>query len=283
MIGYMPIIYPDELVYSWLSRWKSHCGYCAVRGNRTISAEFAVKFTEEVKDALQNRYGDTNSFLWQHTMIPYYVRFTDVYTRNAALSRLKRNGKLDLASFMLLNHVTNRYIRYCPMCAIEDHEKYGESYFRRSHQLWDVSVCIEHSCKLLHTDINISRAMLKPPDILIQNEIMADESCNIFQKDYSRYVVTAFKDSDIDTTIDYARYFQHFSDRYTLWHSHLTDYERIATDLHTFYAGNINVPEARQIKTVINEDRFDTRIILLLQYMISRQTDIGFPRPLPYP
>ena len=268
MIGYMPNIYPDELVYSWLSRCNCHCGYCVVKGTRTICTEFAVKFPEEVKDALQNRYGDIDTFLWLHTMIPYYVQFTDVFTRYVALSRLRRNGKLDIASFMLLNHATIRYMRYCPMCAMEDREKYGECYFRRSHQLWDVSVCIEHSCKLLYTDINISRALLKPPDVLIQNENIIEAS-NKIQEDYSRYVVTAFKATGVDTTIDYIKNIQQFSNRFTLWHSNLTDYERIAVDLHTFYAGNLYVPDAQLIQTVVNGDRIDTRIILMLQYMIQ--------------
>ena len=41
------------------------------------------------------------------------------------------------------------YPRYCPECALSDFENYKETYWRLSHQIPDVNICLEHGC-LLH-------------------------------------------------------------------------------------------------------------------------------------
>lgn len=268
MIAYMPDIYPDELIYSWLSRWISHCSCSVITRSRSLSAEFAVKFNEDVKAVLRSQYSDIGTFLWRHTMIPYYIRYMDAYARRVALSHLEHNGKIDIADYMLLNHASIRRIRYCPKCATEDRVMYGESYYHRCHQLWDVSMCIKHGCKLVSTYINLGRARLNPPDTTIPNETAIDASCNKIQVSFSKYVVSAFRATDIDTDIDYIESLHRLSAKYTLWTSHLIDYERIAQDLHAFYAKcDVCIPDAQFVQYVVDATRIDTRIILLLLFM----------------
>ena len=271
MIAYMPDIYPDELIYSWLSRWVGHCRYCVIPLYRTVSSEFAVKFKDDIKSALHSQYGDLDTFLWQHTMLPYYVLFRDEQTRHTALNWLKRRGKVDIANFMLFSQASIRCLRYCPMCAAEDRLKYGESYYHRRHQLWDVSVCIEHGCELLSTCINLGNTILIPPDSIIPNEFSTGAPCSKRQVDYSKFVVTAFDATNIDVYFDYFNHRQRLSAKYALWHSSLVDYERIVQDLHTFYAKcGICIPEAQFVQKVVDAYRVDSRIILLLLYMMDK-------------
>lgn len=268
MLAYMPKIYPDELIFSWLSRWVGHCSCSVVTRYRAISTEFAVKFDEDIKAALYSQYGDIDAFLWKHTMLPYYVRFRDEHTRYTALSWMKRKGKLDISNYMLLNQAMIRHIKYCPMCAVEDRVVYGEAYYHRSHQLWDVSMCVKHSCKLLSTCIKVGSATLSPPDSTITNETAIDASYNKRQASYSKYVVAAFKATDIDTDIDYVESLHRLSAGCTLWNSRLVDYDRIVRNLHEIYAEcGISIPNAQLVQTVVDTTRIDTRVILLLLYM----------------
>ncbi|MPW18182.1 hypothetical protein GCT13_14985 [Paraburkholderia sp. CNPSo 3157] len=44
-----------------------------------------------------------------------------------------------------------RFIKQCPECVRDDMEKYGETYFRRLHQLPGVVCCVVHRCVLFET------------------------------------------------------------------------------------------------------------------------------------
>lgn len=268
MLAYMPDIYPDELIFSWLSRWIGHCSCSVITRSRTLSAEFATKFNKDVEAALCRQYSDIATFLWRHTMIPYYIRYMDAYARHVALSRLEHNGKIDIADYMLLNHATIRRIRYCSKCAIEDRLMFGECYYHRCHQLWDVSICVKHGCTLASTYITLASATLNPPDSTIPIVAAIDAPCNKRQVDYSNYVVTAFNDTDIDVCADYVECLHRLSARYTLWNSRLVDYDRIVRNLHEFYADcGICIPNAQFVQYVVDATRIDTRIILLLLFM----------------
>jgi hypothetical protein len=233
-----------------------------------MNTEFAIKFGEDIKAALCSQYGDIDAFLWKHTMLSYYVLFRDEHTRYTALSWMKRKGKLDISNYMLLNQAMIRRIRYCPICATEDRVVYGEAYYHRCHQLWDVSMCIKHGCKLVPTSINVGYAMLNPPDSMIPNETAIDASCNKRQASFSKYVVAAFRASKLDTDIDYVESLHRLSARCTLWNSRLVDYDRIVRNLHAYYAEcGICIPNAQLVQTVVDTTWIDTRVILLLLFL----------------
>lgn len=50
----------------------------------------------------------------------------------------------------------HHYIKYCPVCAAEAREAYGETYFTRSANIRNVDICAKHSCRLKNTNIEIS-------------------------------------------------------------------------------------------------------------------------------
>ncbi|MDE6055387.1 MAG: TniQ family protein [Lachnospiraceae bacterium] len=42
----------------------------------------------------------------------------------------------------------NQWLKYCPLCAGEDRERYGETYWHRRHQIRNMNVCTRHKCRL---------------------------------------------------------------------------------------------------------------------------------------
>ncbi len=49
-----------------------------------------------------------------------------------------------------------RYLRYCPLCAKEDRNVYGETYWHRAHQMMGVNFCPKHGCSLMNSSIMIN-------------------------------------------------------------------------------------------------------------------------------
>ena len=46
-------------------------------------------------------------------------------------------------------------MRYCPLCVNADREKYGETYWHRSHQIRNVNICPKHKCHLINSSVSI--------------------------------------------------------------------------------------------------------------------------------
>ena len=92
MIGFMPEIYPDELVYSWLARCYAHSGYPAYvfaledlmgRKNARPDVELMGKFSKNVQDIISLMM-PMEELILKHTMFPYY-RFTGTVRLSHAL------------------------------------------------------------------------------------------------------------------------------------------------------------------------------------------------------
>ena len=201
MIGYFPEIYPDELIYSWISRYYAHSGYssyCHVLEELTgskfgrIDYEFAGHFNGEVRTLFERMYGYRDLIL-RHTMFPYYGRFVNADKRQNALDCLL-NGNGDIHNalpFPKSNEV--RFLRYCPKCAEEDRENYGESYIHCVHQVRQIAVCPHHGCKLLPTDISIVKGSprLYVPEESIPQSNPSETGLSIEIK-FSRYMAEVF-------------------------------------------------------------------------------------------
>ena len=161
MIGFMPEIYPDELLYSRFARYYEKSGYMAYifaaedlfqNKNERTDVEFINRLTEDAQSVIHKKMS-ADEVIMNYTMFPYYGRF---------LSRERRAE----AYFALLNTDGNyrnllpipkakrqRFLRYCPMCVNRDRDKYGETYWHRIHQMQGIDICPIHFCVLQNTDI----------------------------------------------------------------------------------------------------------------------------------
>ena len=163
MIGFMPFIYPDELVYSWFCRYFVHSGYSANKMalndllyNRHCnpSKEFIGHLNPEMEQIIKKMY-PIDKLILEHTMFPQYARFIENSKKKDALYRLGHD-------FCDAHHLFpipprcegDQYMKYCPLCASEDRGLYGEAYWHRQHQIRNMGVCVKHKCRLENTNIS---------------------------------------------------------------------------------------------------------------------------------
>ena len=167
MITYFPNIYPDELLYSQLSRFYTKSGYLAyiyaaedLFEKKTVkpNIEFINKFNNNSLNII-TKQNSIENIINNHTMFPYYSRFLNKERRDNAFSSLM-NMDENYHNLLCLPKSKNgdhRFIRYCPICANIDRKKYGETYWHRSHQLIGVDICPIHFCKLKNSTIKVSQ------------------------------------------------------------------------------------------------------------------------------
>ena len=180
MITYFPNIYPDELLYSQLSRFYTKSGYLAyiyaaedLFEKKTVkpNIEFINKFNNNALNII-TKQNSIENIINNHTMFPYYSRFLNKERRNNAFSSLI-NMDENYHNLLCLPKSKNgdhRFIRYCPICANIDRKKYGETYWHRSHQLIGVNICPIHFCKLKNSTIIISGK--SSPSLITAEEII---------------------------------------------------------------------------------------------------------------
>ena len=185
MIVQFPEFYPDELVYSLLARYYTRTGYMryifaaedlfwakSVRPD----ADFLNQYTPDALKML-TRNLTMKQIVEKHTMFSYYGRFINKERRNKAFQALvqMQGNYHNLLPMPKQKNGEGRYLRYCPICAKEDREKYGETYWHRIHQMPGVCVCPEHGCYLSESTVKISGKV--SPD-LVAAELIVPEKMN---------------------------------------------------------------------------------------------------------
>lgn len=220
MINYIPSLYEDELIYSWLSRTYAHSGYMhytcfakEVFANPTVRPDF--EFINHYKPELLSILTKDKSLfdiICQHTMFPYYARFMGKDRRLGAYEALLT---FDLKTFY--NRIImpksrtgeERFLRYCPLCVCEDREQYGETYWHRVHQISPLNICPKHRCYLKKSNVQITST--SSPCLLTAEESITDmkvDFCNNSTEcNLARYVEEVFKTPlDLDLDIDMGRF-----------------------------------------------------------------------------
>lgn len=164
MIGFFPKPYPNELLYSLLSRYHQRSGNARFvftaeelyrNGKITHpSIDFVNAFTDDAMMWL-TKEKPWNVVAEEHTMFPAFIRFLPLSRRKEAEEGLRsQNGNWkNLMCLPVLEE--RRYLRFCPLCAKEDREKYCETYWHREHQIPRIRVCPRHRLFLENSTIPI--------------------------------------------------------------------------------------------------------------------------------
>lgn len=162
-IGYMPEIYPDELFYSWVSRKFVHSGHALhnavlreffCKRSDNPSKEFLGHLNEDAKNAIQ-KVIPLRELILQHTMAPQYARFLPLAEKQEALRRMEFDYCDPHLLFpVLVREEADALLKYCPACAQENRDTYGETYWHRRHQLRGAKVCYKHGCLLEHSTVS---------------------------------------------------------------------------------------------------------------------------------
>lgn len=199
---YLPEIYPDELVYSWLSRYFVYSG-CT--NNRMLlsqllysksnnpSIEFIGHLNEAAEQQITQAYS-MDDLILNHTMFPQYARFMPANKRDVALAELKRYCDPHKVFTILPRNERELWLKYCPLCVAEDRKKYGETYWHRIHQVRNMLICPTHRCKLVNSEVDIRSEKIfafNPAEVTIKNvvPVLVD---NMEQIKFAKYISDLF-------------------------------------------------------------------------------------------
>ena len=165
MIPYFPAPYPDELLYSLLARYHRHT--CSTSPKQTLEDLFGSRNVRATVD-LQGHLGALSNHLpparglaperlaAEFTLFPYYAAFQPPAVVACVLAALI-DGHADGIHLRLGIATTTvsapTGLRYCPLCHTESLTRWGERFWRRSHQLPGVFVCPDHGIPLAESSV----------------------------------------------------------------------------------------------------------------------------------
>ena len=203
MIKSLPQIYPNESFYSYLSRIFSHSGYIWHMGvaneifkrpTEYINFNFLNVMSDEFKNVLFS-YISPMDLILNHTLCKHYVRFVSEDKKEIIIRHLLNNENFVYRYLPIPINKNDYYLRYCPCCVSEDRKKYGECYFHIEHQIYEVSCCSKHGCKLINTTVSNNQhrdSSLIPLENLVQSLEVVEEDKFIW--DINKYVVAVFNE-----------------------------------------------------------------------------------------
>lgn len=158
MLDFFTDPYKDELMYSSIARYHFYSGNkdykdtieeCFKKRSLVPSFEFGGNFNYLAKE-LGKKY-DSEKIIRNHTIYPFYEPFLDKEIKEYVLKYMKTKGcnnvynKLGIVSGAICKL---EYIRYCPLCAKNEIERFDEVYIHREHNLQGIIICPHHGCLL---------------------------------------------------------------------------------------------------------------------------------------
>lgn len=160
--------YASELVGGMLSRAIRDSGLCvpaflrALTGRALPSHSFVVARHPGISSAFGM---EIEEFVRNHTGTAYSLAFMPPEQKTrlwaSAISLEPRHSYMASIASTLTSSTPN--LRFCPECVNENLANFGESYWRREHQLPAVSMCLHHGCSLLVSAIPIRARLPAPP------------------------------------------------------------------------------------------------------------------------
>jgi len=192
--GFFPTPYPDECLYSILCRYYVRMGgtghkYISIDlfgniQNLTSSVYLPLRI-ECVDNWASPSSGITRkNIAVNHTLYPYWA-ISYQSDLCAETERVINGGipsvELDRASVLKSRRSWSKYLKYCPQCAAEDIAKYGETYWRRQHQLSEMFYCTLHQIRLVESENLVRRTAVNffPATDAVMAGCNADASDNL--------------------------------------------------------------------------------------------------------
>ncbi len=155
----------DEVFYSVLARYQRRLGASSgKRFSKHVFGSSNVIATLEFPNCLQRFVSalppkphlSVDRIIDQHTFLPYFSPFLPEMRMN----KLRRdmtgnNGKgIHFRTGLMASRIPiAQFLKFCPKCALEDDETFGECYWHRSHQAPGVAVCSIHHIQLLESQV----------------------------------------------------------------------------------------------------------------------------------
>ena len=287
MISFFPDVYPDELVYSWLARYGVRSGYTHYRAiaddlftsnTAKPNLEFVMELSDEAYRAITSIM-PFESVIEKHTMFPYYARFLPVERRQRAFQLLlNMDTSFNDVLYIRRNKTQHRqFLRYCPECARQDRENYGETYWHRQHQLDHIDICPIHGCRLHDSIVGITS---KASPALIHAETVVPESSDvIFDSDpielrLAQYVAQVFiADIDLDNPIPHGKFLHHKMEysKYLTTRGVKRQLAPLYDDFSSYYGNlpNLTITESWQLEKIFTNHQCHTYDVCLLAMFLN--------------
>lgn len=289
MTGFMPVIYPDELVYSWFCRYYVHSGYpnnkmvledILYNRHNNPSKEFLGHLNPEMVQVIRNMYL-MDILVLEHTMFPQYARFIECPKKKDALYRLGNDFcDAHLLFTILPRSEEDKYLKYCPVCASEDREQYGETYWHRKHQIRNMNVCTKHKCRLVKSTIPAKSEQsftLDPAEIVVQ-DVMAGPAVNSLEMEFASYMEQIFEtpmDFGNDTATSTILFYGMEGTKYMSLTGKTRNTKMLAEDIQKYYKkiGLNDVASMYQIQRTLLGNRSDFSIVCQIAFYLGISVD----------
>ncbi len=168
MLGHFPPLHPDELLYSVLARYSARLTVHSTKqlGKTALGRTTATAIVDlpihlfDLTASIPASFGITaDRLINEHTLWPYFAAFLDPHRRASTREEMEQNGHAYLRlGLMASRAVWPRFLRMCPICLEEDHQKFGEAFWHRSHQIPGVEICHLHRTWLLDSTAPLRHA-----------------------------------------------------------------------------------------------------------------------------
>lgn len=287
MIIYLPEIYPDELVYSWFCRYAVHSGY--ITNKQVLQDLYCKKSDTPIKEFIGNlnptarRYINKmyplRELVLNHTMYPQYARFIPLEQKKDALHKLcYKNCDAHHLFAILPRCKDERYMKYCPVCAKEDRQKYGETYWHRKHQIRNMGICPKHKCKL--QDSNVSAKSMNTYIFLAAESVVpyseecvfADNPLQIKFAEYTEQVFDAPMDFEKDIPLSTILYHAMKDTEYMKSTGSCRYMTKFVNDMTRFYE-QIELNEIASIsriqRTLLSGERYDFSLACQIGFFLN--------------
>lgn len=285
MINYLPEIYPDELVYSWFCRYYVHSG-CITHKTalndllykrcNNPSKEFIGHLNPNA-DRIIKRIYSIDDLILNHTMYPQYARFVSLEQKKNALYHIGYDFCDVHHLFCVLpRNEADSFLKYCPVCANEDRQTFGEAYWHRVHQIRNISICAMHKCKLIDSDVSAKSEKaytLCPAEHHISNTDIeyVKTTQQVYYSEYLSSVFNAHIDLYNDIPISAVLYHAMVKTDYIKQSGRSRYTKRLADDMQTFYLsmGLSDIASIYQIQRVLLGERFDFTIVCQIAFYLN--------------
>ena len=163
MIGFFPQLYPDELWYSVIMRYHLHAGiaywsdtlqllFPDCRTYPKVGEPLPNTTMQQLQRVLPEGTLDLRELALNHSLFRFRLLFLPYERKQDLLGGFCEGQDIAPSLLTIRKKLHEHPLRFCPLCAQEDRERYGEAYWHTEHQIHLLPLCPKHHCRLREAD-----------------------------------------------------------------------------------------------------------------------------------
>lgn len=280
--------YPDELLYSSLARYLVYSGHSTFKlccedlylSKTRPDIEYLNKMTPDLLSQLD----DVEQIILHHTMFPSLRFIPSVKRQQAHQLLLQQDNRYQDFVF---KPKERRVLRYCPMCAAEDRQRYGETYWHRIPQIHGLTVCPMHHILLKESNIPIyskESGSLLPAEVYVPSADVIQRCDRDSDNKLADLVAEVFTGQVQFDEILIGDYLRHQAKPYLSPSGKSIRSKRLFQDFQDMFPGS-TITEEWQIRKIFNGFRFDLVEICQLAIVLGVTSEelLNVPRSIAEP